>query len=104
MPGASSRQWFGESIPAIRSLCGICTVNLKSNIRRQSPSLLSLKPDWRTAKFFARIGYRALGDDGLLRAIMRELEEEGFLLLHKPYRRRELAEMVRRALAGPDPL
>jgi len=45
------------------------------------PSLLSLKPDWRTAKFFARIGYRALGDDSLLRAIMRELEEEGFRVL-----------------------
>ena len=45
------------------------------------PSLLSLKPDWRTAKFFARIGYRALGDDGLLKAIMRELEEEGFRVL-----------------------
>jgi len=45
------------------------------------PSLMSLKPDWRTAKFFARIGYRAMGDDGLLKAIMRELEDEGFRVL-----------------------
>jgi UDP-2,3-diacylglucosamine hydrolase len=45
------------------------------------PSLLSLKPDWRTAKFFARVGYRALGDDGLLKAVIRELEEEGFRVL-----------------------
>lgn len=42
------------------------------------PTLWSLRPDWRTAKFFARIGYRALGDDGLLRAVIKELEDEGF--------------------------
>ena len=46
------------------------------------PSVLQLRPDWRTAKFFARIGYRALGDDGLLRAVIRELEEvEGFRIV-----------------------
>jgi DUF1009 family protein len=42
------------------------------------PSLLSLLPDRRTAKFLARIGMRALGDDGLLRAIVAEIEAEGF--------------------------
>jgi len=42
------------------------------------PSLASLMPDWRAAKFFARIGLRALGDDGLLSAIIKELELEGF--------------------------
>jgi UDP-2,3-diacylglucosamine hydrolase len=42
------------------------------------PSLLSLRPDWRAAKFFARVGYRALGDDGLLTAVIREFEGEGF--------------------------
>src|SRR3989440_9430191 len=42
------------------------------------PSLLALRPDWRAAKFFARVGYRALGDDGLLSAIVKELEREGF--------------------------
>jgi hypothetical protein len=42
------------------------------------PSLASLRPDWRAAKFLARVGLRALGDDGLLRAVIRELEEEGF--------------------------
>jgi DUF1009 family protein len=44
----------------------------------ERPSLFSLRPDWRTAKFFARVGYRALGDDGLLKAVIHELEEEGF--------------------------
>ena len=37
-----------------------------------------LKPDWRGARFFARIGARALGDDGLLKAVTAELEGEGF--------------------------
>lgn len=45
------------------------------------PSLWSLRPDWRAAKFFAKIGYRALGDDGLLRAVIKELEEEGFRIV-----------------------
>ncbi|MBV9521295.1 MAG: UDP-2,3-diacylglucosamine diphosphatase LpxI [Alphaproteobacteria bacterium] len=45
-------------------------------IRR--PTVTSLRPDWRAAKFFARIGYRALGDNGLLSAVIKELEGEGF--------------------------
>ena len=56
---------------------GVEELVLAGGVRR--PSMLQLRPDWRTAKFFARIGYRALGDDGLLRSIIRELEEvEGF--------------------------
>ncbi len=49
---------------------------LAGGVRR--PSLGALRPDWRAAKFFARVGYRALGDDGLLSAIVKELEREGF--------------------------
>jgi DUF1009 family protein len=40
-----------------------------------------LRPDWRAAKLFARIGYRAIGDDGLLSAIVSELEKEGFRVI-----------------------
>jgi DUF1009 family protein len=49
---------------------------LAGAVRR--PSLSALRPDWRAAKFFARVGYRALGDDGLLSAVIKELEREGF--------------------------
>jgi DUF1009 family protein len=42
------------------------------------PSLFELKPDGRTAAFFARLGLRALGDDGLLKAVVTEFEREGF--------------------------
>jgi hypothetical protein len=44
----------------------------------QRPSLAALRPDWRAAKFLARVAYRALGDDGLLSAVVAELEREGF--------------------------
>lgn len=49
---------------------------LIGSIRR--PSLAELKPDMRTARFFARLGMRALGDDDLLAALRHELEKEGF--------------------------
>ena len=52
---------------------------LAGSVRR--PSLVTLRPDWRAAKLFARIGYRALGDDGLLSAVVSELEQEGFRVL-----------------------
>jgi UDP-2,3-diacylglucosamine hydrolase len=52
---------------------------LAGSVRR--PSLAALRPDWRAAKLFARIGYRALGDDGLLSAIVSELEKEGFRVI-----------------------
>jgi DUF1009 family protein len=52
---------------------------LAGGVRR--PSLAALRPDWRAAKFFARVGYRALGDDGLLRGFIKELESEGFRVI-----------------------
>jgi DUF1009 family protein len=52
---------------------------LAGGVRR--PSLSALRPDWRAAKFFARVGYRALGDDGLLSAVVKELEREGFRVI-----------------------
>ena len=44
-------------------------------IRR--PSFFDLVPDLRTAAFFAKIGTKALGDDGILRALVSEIESEG---------------------------
>ncbi len=52
---------------------------LAGGVRR--PSLGALRPDWRAAKLFARIGYRALGDNGLLSAVVEELEREGFRVI-----------------------
>jgi UDP-2,3-diacylglucosamine hydrolase len=52
---------------------------LAGGVRR--PSLAALRPDWRAAGFFARVGYRALGDDSLLSAVVAELEREGFRVI-----------------------
>lgn len=45
------------------------------------PSLFDLRPDLRTAEMLARVGLSALGDDGLLRAVIGELERQGFVVL-----------------------
>lgn len=45
------------------------------------PSLSSIRPDWRAAKMLMKVGTKALGDDGLLRLVAKELEREGFRLL-----------------------
>jgi DUF1009 family protein len=41
------------------------------------PSLKELRPDWRALKFIVKATVRALGDDGLLRAIVHEFESQG---------------------------
>lgn len=58
---------------------GVTDLVLAGGIRR--PSMASIRPDWRAAKFFAKVGYRMLGDDGLLSAVVKELEIEGFRLI-----------------------
>ncbi len=68
---------------------------LAGGIRR--PSLAALRPDWRAAKLFARIGYRALGDDGLLSAVVSELEQEGFRVIGAD-------QLLDRALVSEGPL
>lgn len=45
------------------------------------PSLVSLRPDWRAVRFLVKLGRKGLGDDGLLRRIIREIEEEGFRVI-----------------------
>ncbi|CAO3353527.1 LpxI family protein [Azospirillum palustre] len=69
---------FGAAGTILRCLHdeGVGEVVLAGPVRR--PSFTELMPDWRTARFLARVGTRALGDDGLLRAVVREVEEDGF--------------------------
>ncbi|MCC7167873.1 MAG: UDP-2,3-diacylglucosamine diphosphatase LpxI [Rhodospirillales bacterium] len=56
----------------------VAEVVLAGRIRR--PSLKELAPDWRGAKFLAKVGL-AMGDDGLLRAAINEIEAEGFKVI-----------------------
>jgi UDP-2,3-diacylglucosamine hydrolase len=58
---------------------GVAELVLAGGVQRPSPA--ALRPDWRAVKFFARVGYRVLGDDGLLSAVVAELEREGFRVI-----------------------
>lgn len=55
---------------------GVCDIVMAGRVRR--PSLAELRPDWRAAQVLARASARALGDDGLLGAVSKVLEQEGF--------------------------
>ncbi|MCK5383988.1 MAG: UDP-2,3-diacylglucosamine diphosphatase LpxI [Alphaproteobacteria bacterium] len=44
------------------------------------PALSQIKPDMKAIQILSRIGFKALGDDGLLSAIKSELEREGFVV------------------------
>jgi len=65
----------GEVFRHLRE-AGVVDICLAGPVKR--PSLGELRPDWRGAQFLARVGARAFGDDGLLSAIVREIEAEGF--------------------------
>lgn len=58
-----------------RAIPNLCLIG---SIKR--PKFSEVRPDLRTAAFFAKIGFRALGDDGLLKAIRHELEGDGFTI------------------------
>ena len=45
------------------------------------PSLFQLRPDWWTAKFLAKIGFKAFGDDNLLTSVIKYIETEGFKIV-----------------------
>lgn len=68
----------GEGMRLLRQN-GVEELVMAGGVRR--PSLAALRPDWRALRFFLKIGLRALtdlGDDALFRAIIKELEGEGF--------------------------
>lgn len=65
----------GKIISTLKSK-GIQDLVLIGSIRR--PSLAELRPDWWAAKFFARAGLKALGDNDLLSLLREALENEGF--------------------------
>jgi DUF1009 family protein len=54
---------------------GVKDVVLIGTIKR--PTVAELVPDLRTTAFFAKLGVKALGDDGILRALVKEIESEG---------------------------
>lgn len=75
-PHLWSRFGAAGSIIARLKAEGVGDLVFAGPVRR--PSFSELFPDWYTTKFLAKVGTRALGDDGLLRSVARELEGEGF--------------------------
>ena len=63
----------GEILDAFRAN-NVTEIVFAGPIKR--PSFSTLRPDWRAARFFAKIGKKALSDDGLLGSVVRALEEE----------------------------
>ncbi|HVA12702.1 MAG TPA: UDP-2,3-diacylglucosamine diphosphatase LpxI [Stellaceae bacterium] len=58
---------------------GVEDIVLAGGVKRPSPG--ELRPDWRATRFFLKVGFRVLthsGDDALFRAIIAELESDGF--------------------------
>ncbi|SMH60179.1 LpxI family protein [Azospirillum agricola] len=88
---------FGAAGTIIRRLHdeGVGDVVFAGPVKR--PSFTELLPDWRTTRFLARVGARALGDDGLLRAVVRELEEDGFRVVG-------LHDLLKDLLTTPGPV
>lgn len=44
------------------------------------PGFFDIVPDFRTTAFFGRIAAKSLGDDGLLRAVVKEFEKDGVVI------------------------
>jgi DUF1009 family protein len=72
---------FGRTGATIRRLKreNVGDIVMVGSMRR--PSFAELIPDLHTIRFFARLGRKALGDDGFLRAVTRLFEEEGFRVI-----------------------
>lgn len=78
----ASHLWIrmGQSEKAVRALkeAGVKDLVLVGAVKR--PSMTELRPDRKTFRFLAKIGFNSLGDDGLLGAVVKGLEDEGFTL------------------------
>lgn len=81
--GDAAADWIrlGEAGTGLKRLreAGVTELVMIGPVRR--PTLSELTPDWWTARFFAKVGLKALGDDGLLRALAHALENEGFRIV-----------------------
>jgi hypothetical protein len=82
VPHVWHRLGAAGAILASLQAAGVRDLVMAGKVER--PSLLSLAPDAEGAAILARIGWRALGDDGLLRAVAGELAARGFRLAPVP--------------------
>ncbi len=88
---------LGSAGPIVDWLKARGVVDLVMGGRIRRPSWHEIRPDWRAALFLAKVGARALGDDGLLRAITHALEDEGFRVV-------AVQDLIDRVLAPTGPV
>jgi len=69
---------IGKAFAALNE-AAVKEVVMAGTVRR--PAIAELKTDLKGAAFLARIAGRALGDDGLLSAVVAEIEREGFKVI-----------------------
>ena len=79
VPDAWVRLGASDELLGLLRDAAVETVVLAGQVRR--PSLAELRPDARALRVLARAARFALGDDGLLRAIVDEFEREGFRIV-----------------------
>lgn len=92
LEGQTDKDIGGEDVPvtwlplgaaaAARDMArqkGVKEVVMLGRVRR--PTLSELKPDWLALQHLVRIGFASLGDDGLMRAVVRTFEIEGFRVI-----------------------
>lgn len=68
----------GKGLNLLRN-AGVRELVIAGKVRR--PSLAALRPDPWTAKRLVMLGIKALGDDSLMSALVRAIEEEGFTIV-----------------------
>lgn len=77
LPGDKPHLWLGfGAVGKLKDACageGIEEIVMIGRVRR--PSFFEIKPDWLGIRVLAKIGLHSLGDDGLLRALGKALEE-----------------------------
>jgi hypothetical protein len=69
---------FGEAGKALRYLKEnqVQEIVMAGAISR--PTMSEIRPDWEGVKWLAKIGSKALGDDNLLKIIIKMIEEQGY--------------------------
>lgn len=72
---------LGQSRAALEALRGAGVEELVMIGPVQRPGVSEMGFDLRTARLLAKVGAAGLGDDGLLSAVIRELEREGFAVI-----------------------
>lgn len=75
-PHAIIRLGAAAKLEKLATQEGVGEIVMIGRVRR--PSLREMRPDMTAAAFMARVALKAVGDDGLLRAVAAEFERRGF--------------------------